>query len=66
MTARATLRSSRPIDSDTPPYDADNVAGPLQEACLECLQSNPLSFVPLPHNLQHPIMALEPPLLIAE
>jgi hypothetical protein len=49
-----------------PLYDADNVTGPLQEACLECLQSNPLSFVPLPHNLQHPIVALETPLLIAE
>jgi hypothetical protein len=48
------------------PYDADNVVEPLQEACLECLQSNPLSFVPLLHNLQRPIMALEPPLLVTE
>ena len=49
-----------------PSYGADSVAGPLQEACPECLQSNPLSFVPLPHNHQHPIVALEPPLLVAE
>jgi hypothetical protein len=49
-----------------PPYDVDNVAGPLQEACPECLQSNPLSFVPLPHNIQCPIMALDPPLLVSK
>ena len=47
-------------------YDADNVVEPLQGACLECLLSNPLGFVPPLHNLQHPIMAFEPPLLVVE
>jgi hypothetical protein len=49
-----------------PPYDADNVVEPLQEACLKCLLSNPLNFVPLLHNLQCPIVALEPPLLVSK
>jgi hypothetical protein len=47
-------------------YDTDNVVEPLQGACLECLLSNPLSFVPPLHNLRRFIVALEPPLLVAE
>jgi hypothetical protein len=47
-------------------YDTDNVVEPLQEACSEYLLSNPLGFVPLPHNLRRPIVALAPPLLILE
>jgi hypothetical protein len=34
-----------------PPYDTNNVVEPLQEACLECLLSNPPGFVPSLHNL---------------
>jgi hypothetical protein len=49
-----------------PPYDTDNVVEPLQEACLECSMSNPLGFFPPLLNLQCPIMALEPPILVAE
>ena len=48
-----------------PSYDAGNVAGPLQEACLECLQSGPLDFVPPLDNPWH-IVALPLPLLTAE
>ena len=46
--------------------DTDNIVEPLQEACLEYLLSNPLGFVPLLDNPRHPIVALAPPLLIAE
>jgi hypothetical protein len=44
-------------------YDADSIVEPLPESCLECLQSDPLDYVPPLDNPQHIVVL--PLLLLA-